>query len=60
MIGSMRCARATGHRRRAGGRGPRSHRARQLPAHPYPDIIASSLNADMHWMAVAMEAQDGP
>ncbi|MGH3535981.1 MAG: helix-turn-helix domain-containing protein [Pseudonocardiaceae bacterium] len=34
-------------------------RARQLPAHPYPNVIASGLNADMHWMAVAMEAQDG-
>lgn len=34
-------------------------RARQLPPHPYPNIIASALNADMHWMAVAMEAQDG-
>ncbi|MGH3692823.1 MAG: helix-turn-helix domain-containing protein [Pseudonocardiaceae bacterium] len=34
-------------------------RARQLPAYPYPAIIASGLNADMHWMAVAMEAQDG-
>lgn len=34
-------------------------RTRRLPAHPYPSIIASSRNADMHWMAVAMEAQDG-
>jgi len=34
-------------------------RARQLPAHPYPNIIASGLNADMHWMAVTIQAQDG-
>lgn len=34
-------------------------RARALPAHPYPNVIASGLNADMHWMGVAMEAQDG-
>lgn len=34
-------------------------RARQLPTRPYPSIIANGLNADMHWMAVALEAQDG-
>jgi|AntDryMetagUQ889_1029465.scaffolds.fasta_scaffold10566_2 transcriptional regulator with XRE-family HTH domain len=34
----------------------RSHR---LPGHPYPNVIASALNADMHWMAVAMETRDG-
>lgn len=34
-------------------------RARRLPAAPYPNVIASRLNADMHWMTAAMEAQDG-
>jgi len=33
----------------------RSHR---LPARPYPNVIASALNADMHWMAVVLETQD--
>lgn len=26
---------------------------------PYPNVIASRLNADMHWMTAALEAQDG-
>jgi len=34
-------------------------RARRLPIAPYPNVIASRLNADMHWMTAAMEAQDG-
>lgn len=34
-------------------------RARRLPTAPYPNVIASPLNADMHWMTAAMEAQDG-
>lgn len=34
-------------------------RARRLPVAPYPNVIASRLNADMHWMTAAMEAQDG-
>lgn len=33
--------------------------ATALPEAPYPNAIASRLNADMHWMAVAMEASDG-
>jgi len=33
--------------------------AAALPEAPYPNVIASALNADMHWMAVAMEASDG-
>lgn len=33
--------------------------ASALPEAPYPNVIASRLNADMHWMAVAMEAFDG-
>ena len=34
-------------------------RARRLPIAPYPNVIASRLNADMHGMTAAMEAQDG-
>ena len=33
--------------------------ASRLPEAPYPNVIASALNTDMHWMAVAMEASDG-
>ncbi|MDQ3989136.1 MAG: helix-turn-helix domain-containing protein [Actinomycetota bacterium] len=33
--------------------------ATELPEAPYPNLIASALNVDMHWMAVAMEASDG-